>query len=131
MKKKLIFIAIIFTCFVITGCNKEMNTLENVSIKIKDDTLTKTSATIIITDKSNKDYNYDEWFRIDKKENNKWKELETISSNWIDLPVYKIENNTLEMNQDWTNIYGSLKKGNYRLVKEVNDKYISVEFTIK
>lgn len=134
--KLLIGLFTVVMCFTLVGCgnNKatELNEVENVSMVIKEGTLTNTSATVIITDLSGKNYTYGESYRIDKKENGKWKELETVIDNYgFNLVGYSVdENNKLEFNHDWEWLYGKLKSGEYRLVKEVNNKYFSVEFKI-
>ena len=107
-----------------------------VSLSLKKDTLTKTGATIIISDISEQENTYGEWFRIDKKTNGFWEELKPIDDNYAFKDIaYKIgENNKLEMNIDWSKLYGELESGEYRLIKDLyNDGhiYLSVEFTIE
>jgi len=122
-----------------TYSDNEMNNIENVSIVIKDGTLTKTGATIIITDTNKKHYEYGMPFRIDKKEDYGWRELKITGNGAFNLPAYIVDkNNKLELNQNWEHIYGELESGEYRLVKYVcvNDgctkkKYFSVEFNIE
>ena len=122
-----------------TFSNNDMNNIDNVSMKIKDGTLTKTGATIIITDTNKDHYDYGNPFRIDKKENGVWKMLEVTGDGAFTLPAYGVDkNNQLELNQSWNHIYGELKSGEYRLVKDVcvsdfcnEQKYFSVQFTIE
>lgn len=136
MKKKLLIgLLTLVMCFISVGCmnrNKELNKLENVSMIIKNKTLTKTGATIIITDLSGNDNTYGESYRIDKNENGKWKELKPIIKDYAwNLVGYTVdENNKLELEHNWEWLYGKLENGKYRLVKDVNNKYISVEFEI-
>lgn len=40
------------------------------------------------------------------------------------------EDRKLELKVTWTDLYGKLKKGTYRLIKRVIDGEISAEFTI-
>ncbi|HOO67763.1 MAG TPA: hypothetical protein PLC53_00120 [Bacilli bacterium] len=116
----------------------ELNEVEGVSMIIKVGTLTRTSATVIITDLSDKDNVYGNEFRIDKKENGEWKELEPIIDNYAwDLIGYMVDdNNTLELVQEWEWLYGELDNGEYRLVKSTSvplekvNHYFSVEFKI-
>ena len=54
--------------------------IDNVIMKIKDGTLTKTGATVIITDNNENPYTYGIWFRIDKKIDDEWQELEPIGT---------------------------------------------------
>lgn len=111
-------------------------TIDNVEMKIKDGTLTRTSATIVIEDKNEEPYGYGEWFRIDKNENGEWKELEAIDENYsfTDIAYIPREDGTSEINVNWGDLYGELENGEYRLVKELygdETNYIYAEFTIE
>ena len=59
------------------------NNVEKVKMSIKEGTLTQSSASIIILDNNDTPYAYDEWFRIDRKVNNKWEEVNRINNNYI------------------------------------------------
>ena len=154
MKKKkfiiwtIIILIIIIICFVISNVNTEMEIveeeiLENVTMTIKEGTLTKTGAIVIITDLSDDDNMYGEDFRIDKKENNEWKKLDVVvKGNYGFHSIgYEVnEDNILEMKIDWNWLYGELDTGEYRLVKSASvskdnsylgDKYVYVEFIIE
>ncbi len=107
-----------------------------ISISIKENTLTPTSATVIISDINEPRNTYGEWFRIDKKTDGFWEELKPIDNNYgfNDIGLIVGEDNKLEINTDWSKIYGKLEKGEYRLVKDIynNDHiYLAVEFTIE
>ena len=124
--------------------NRDLNDIVN--IYIKEGTLTKTSATVVIEE--NVDYNisYGEEFWIEKYDykNSYYKKL-TMSGNncGFNLPAYYVTpDKPLELKQDWSCMYGKLGKGLYRLVKDVNfesdipidenDKfYIWTEFEIE
>lgn len=108
------------------------------SLSIKKDTLTKTGATIVISDVTNQENTYGTWFRIDKKIDSFWEELTPISDEYgFEEVAYLIgKDNKLEMNTDWSKLYGELEKGEYRLVKNLYDNdnnniYLAVEFTIE
>lgn len=136
MVKKLIFISILMVfsiCLVGCGNNDDVEKLDGISINIKENTLSMDGATIVITDLSNMNNTYGEWFRIDKKEKGNWKNLKPIIDNYaFNLIGYHVDsNNKLELEHDWHWLYGSLSKGKYRIVKEVNNKYIAIEFDIK
>lgn len=112
-----------------------LNTINNIKINIKDGTLTNTSATIIIENNSNRNYGYGKWFRIDKKENEKWKEVIPIDKNYVftSIGFNLFQNQKLEDTIDWSKLYGKLEKGHYRLIKNIYDtssNYVFVEFTI-
>lgn len=118
-------------------------TLDNVKIEIKDNTLTKRSATVIITNKSDSRIAFGEDYRIDKKENQKWTKMKTVNKNYITTTIINEigRGEKIEKNIDWSKLYGTLKKGQFRLVKEIYGEkeidgitigeYIAVEFTIK
>lgn len=144
----IVILSIIVMYFVISNVNTEMELveeeiLENVTMTIKEGTLTKTGATVIITDISGDDNTYGEFFRIDKKENNKWKKVDVVvKGNYgFHMVGYEVnEDNILEMKIDWNWLYGELDAGEYRLVKSASvsknnsylgEKYIYVEFSIE
>ena len=112
---------------------QKMNQVAGVSIKIKEGTLTNTGATIIITDATNKNYSYGEPYRIDKKENGKWKEApKVIDDAFFNMPAYQPdENNEIVREINWEWIYGKLTPGTYRFVTNASDENISVTFVIK
>lgn len=110
----------------------EMEELDNISMTIKEGTLTKTGATIIITDLNSTTNIYGEFFRIDKKIDGKWQELQPIIDNYgfNSIGYFVDENNNLELEHNWEWIYGKLETGEYQLIKEVNGKYFNVKFKI-
>lgn len=126
----------IYNDFIITGSTIKANEVENVSMTIKDGTLTNTGATLIITDNNEKKHLYDEWFRIDKKVDNRWEETTIINYDYIVNAIAFIigEDGIAEEKVNWKDLYGELQQGQYRLVKRLNgDKYsyIQTEFEIK
>ena len=115
---------------------KEKRTTEKVNLKIKEDTLTNTGATVIITDTNELPYSYGEAYKIQKLENNEWKDIKARDGYaFNDLAYNTDENGKLEMKINWNDLYGSLKSGEYKLSKEIGDynnpEIISVEFEIK
>lgn len=122
--------------------NKEPQIIDGIRMYIKEGTLTKSGATIIIIDRTlDEKHTYGESFRIEKKENNKWTKLDTILKDYgFNAIGYHVdENKKLEMEVNWKWLYGNLKKGEYRLIKDfainkkdsyLGSKEIFVEFTI-
>lgn len=101
-----------------------------VSLSIKPNTLSRYGATLVITDTSENKNSFNKWYRIDKKENTEWIELETLNSNvniYEENSFFTDSNGILEFKMDWSNLYGELKNGIYRIVKENN---LTVEFEI-
>ena len=117
----------------------ELNEAKHVRMDIVDGTLTRTGATIRITDYTKGKYTYGEPYRIDKYENNKWVKLDCNDCTFNLPAYYPYINGHLEFKLDWKHMYGSLKKGKYRIVKEalegeidnIKTYYFSVEFTIE
>jgi len=116
-----------------------INSNEDITMSIKDGTLTNEGATIIITDLTGKDNVYGEEYRIDKNENEIWKELDVVvegNYGW-NLIGYSVgEDNKLELEVNWKWLYGTLEEGEYRIVKSTSEmgslvnNYFSVEFEI-
>ena len=105
----------------------------SISMVIKDGTLTPSGATVVLTNS----YGYDRWYRIDKEENGEWKEAETINDNYsFTAEAYLTNGNSeVEIPIDWTDLYGTLENGKYRIVKRAfnnlnREEYVSVEFII-
>ena len=116
---------------------KNLTLAENITMKIKEGSLTNTGATVIITDLSG-DENLDlisKEFKIDYKKNDKWYRLESKIKNEVTVMTTDnaMENgdNTYTQEINWERYYGKLDKGHYRIVKEVKTNlYIAAEFDI-
>lgn len=112
---------------------------EDIEMTIKEDSLTSTGATIIITNKSDIKYITGRSYKIDKSVVDKWygmkmKEKMVVTADALEI----VKDNPLEDSINWERYYGNLEKGKYRIVKQVSkaDKYnknydIYVEFEIK
>lgn len=99
------------------------------SIQIKYEELSVTSATIIITDTNNKPFAWGPGFKIQVKQDEIWKDLEPLQEMNFEEIAYELnENNQYEEKIDWTNYYGALGVGNYRIVKSVNYNGEVLEF---
>lgn len=109
----------------------ELNELEHVRMDIVDGTLTKTSAKIKITDFSGNKYTYGDPYRIDVYKNGKWEELEeycpTKNCAWNAIAYGPDKYGHLILDLDWSYLYGELKEGRYRIVKDAlrNDEECS------
>ncbi len=125
--------------------DRELNDV--VDISIKEGTLTKTGATIVIKENVDYDISYGESFWIEKynyKTNTFEKLKNTTGKNCaFNSPAYVVKpDKPLELKQNWSCEHGELDKGLYRLIKNVdfdcdipideNDIfYIYVEFEIE
>lgn len=151
MKKKLL--KAFFGLFVLTfllGCGKEideqhaqekLNMSNEVSLTIKEGTLSNTGASFILKNASIYDFSYGNPFRLETFLNSKWVNVEPIEDLNFTLPAYALKaNESVTLKIDWQYGYGSLSSGKYRLVKEVTREfeddsremyYVAAEFTIK
>ena len=110
---------------------------ENVTIEILADTISNTSAEILITDNNVDQYGWGVEFRVQEKVDNEWKDLDYISDDltWIDIAYELNADNQLTQKLDIEKYYGKLNNGIYRIVKPVYDNgYVDIysnEFEIK
>ncbi len=109
--------------------------MDNVKIEITQ--ASSTGATIIITDNNKVPYIWKEDYKIEQKENDKWEEVKATSDITFSDEVYERDNNNqIKQEINWSNTYGTLQTGTYRIVKYVytvnSDMYFeSTEFTIE
>lgn len=117
-----------------TELNRNTN---NVTIEVDDTTISPESVTIIITDNNTEHFAWGIEFRVQKKVNEQWEDLEYVSDDlsWIDIAYEVNEDNQLTLKLDIEKYYGKLSNGIYRIVKPVYDNgYIDIysnEFEIK
>lgn len=109
---------------------------ENVTIEVLEDTITNESVDILITDNNKDQYGWGASFRVQKKVDDVWEELNPIKElSFIEVAYEVGENNQLKLKTDYGKYYGKLDNGIYRIVKPIYDKeYIylySNEFEIK
>ena len=150
--KRVTLIALMCICVVLgmTGCGKSKNEFDignksdikisqnDVIMTIKEGTLTNKSATLILTNNSDKNFQYGTSYEIEIKKDGEWHKI-NVELNFT-MPAFQLsarENNEIEIN--WENGYGKLEKGTYRIIKEIDYEYeegkyksfnIAVEFTI-
>ena len=141
MKKRVIIIlsslvvfVLAITCAIVLIPNyaEPIDLAEDITMEIKEGTLTKTGATIVITDLSGMNNTFSKEFRIDQKRGGKWYTLKDKSKNEVNVVAgQQEENKKLEQELNWEKNYGTLSDGYYRIVKKINNKDIVVEFEIE
>lgn len=112
---------------------------EKVTIEILENTVKRNSLKIIITDNNEYKYGWTYAFRIQKKVDGNWQELEKVSDDMSFYgAVYEFDkNNKMLLQINCEKYYGILENGIYRIVKPVYDigyflvDLYSDEFTIK
>lgn len=116
-------------------------TLDEVTSSVKEGTVTPNGVTIIIIDNNEAHYGYSKrWYLIEKKIDEKWEPLnlrkDMIISDEEDIPT--IYSDRTEITIDWSEYYGELEKGIYRIAKKAyvynqdfEGTYVYTEFEIK
>ena len=107
---------------------RNIKQIDNVSMSIKEGTLSSLGATIIIEDNSDNNNVYGEHYWIEIDNNGLCSELNVISDGSVYplVPHFVSEDGTIQFNIVWKYKYGELKSGNYRLIMGLNrDEYIA------
>ena len=152
MKKTILVILVFGVMFLgLTGCKTNKNEFyigaesdievaeKGISLSIKENTLTKSGATLILKNDSDIDVEYGNPYEIEIKKDGKWHKIQVMID--VTLPAFYLKSNTTkEIELKWENGYGKLSKGDYRIIKGINVEkedgtfetfYVSAEFTIK
>lgn len=102
----------------VSGCKDKIN--KNVTLSLKEGTLTNKGVTLILKNNSKINYSYGEPYYIEQEKEGKWRKLETIHDMVFNMPAWELETGKLvELSIDWEYGYGQLESGNYRIVKEI------------
>ena len=115
----------------ITGCGNSKNEFDvgkksniqisqnDVSLSIKDGTLKNTGATLVLTNNSDKDFQYVNTYEIEIKKDGEWHKINVELD--FNLPVFVLKSKeTKEIELNWENGYGKLAKGTYRIIKDID-----------
>ena len=104
-----------------------------VSIKIKPGTLTVDGAVIVITDTNVSHYSWTPIYKLQKKVDGEWQDLELKNpENAIFADIeYDNETGVMEQSLVWSNKYGQIDFGEYRIVKEASGIEFYAEFEYK
>ena len=133
-----------------TGCGKQKNEFDignksdikisqnDVIMTIKEGTLTNKSATLVLTNNSDKNFQYGTPYEIEIKKDGEWHKINVELD--FDMPAFPLSSKeSKEIELDWENGYGKLAKGTYRIIKRINYEYeegkyetfnVAIEFTI-
>jgi hypothetical protein len=98
-------------------------------MEVKKDTVTQTSLTYHIYNLTNEELYYGVDYEIEVYRNNEWRHFD-VEAAWIEIAVILPAHGKNEETIEWTNIYGKLPKGQYRLIKTVNNILIWDTFEI-
>lgn len=116
MKKIILYFITSLTIFITIGC--AINPKENISLTIKEGTLKRTGVTLILKNNSDKLLRYERVYKLEIKENDKWKQIDANIG--YDMPLFEVKpNEQKDLSLNWSINYGSLTDGTYRITKEV------------
>ena len=111
----------------------------DVTMTIKEGTLTNKSATLVLTNNSEKNFQYGNPYEIEIKKDGEWHKINIEL--YFDMPAFQLSaKESKEIELDWENGYGKLANGTYRIIKEFDYEYekqkyetfnVAVEFTIE
>lgn len=138
MRKKL-FAFLTMLTLALTACGsddvtvfEEVNTVEGVSLTLKEDTLKAARATFILTNASDEDVLFDpvEFHLEEKNGDGVWVEnIGTRVSEWKRDKTETIPAGTsIETEVDWKGLCGAIGSGEHRVILIVNDQPIACEF---
>lgn len=151
--KHIILIALVCIGVVLgmTGCGKSKKEFDigdksdikisqnDVTMTIKDGTLTNKSVTLILTNNSDRKIQYGSPYEIEIKKNGEWYKINAKLN--FTLPLFILESKKKnEFKLNFEEGYGKLPSGTYRVIKKIDKEkedglfdsfYVSTEFTIK
>ena len=152
MNKKILSILIcVIMILGVTGCKKSKNKFDignvsdvkisqsDVTLSIKEGTLTNEGATLILTNNSDKNYQYGYPYTIEIMKDGKWHYI-NVQLDFIMPALQLLANETKEIELNWKSGYGKLAEGTYRIIKSIDyekeeGQYetfnVAVEFTIE
>ena len=150
MKKTILIILCGVMVLGLTGCGKSKNEFDignksdikisqnDVIMTIKEGTLTNKNATLVLTNNSDKNFQYGNPYEIEIKKDGEWHKINVEL--YFDMPAFQLSaKESKEIELDWENGYGKLAKGTYRIIKGIDYEYekgkyetfnVAVEFTI-
>lgn len=120
---------------------KTVNNIEGVTMKIKEGTVSPTGLTVILDNTTDKQCIYGKPFVLERKINGKWYQVPAVIKNnygFEDIAYILSAKSNAEVKIDWEWLYGNLKPGEYRIIKDIsidsqeyNPYHLSAKFTIK
>lgn len=114
--------------------NLNARSIDNVTIEVKEDSITRTGATFVVTDKNKEFCTYGDEYHIEVKKNGKWEiQMPIVDSILVEAYVAQPTKSVYEIKKDWSKIYGELENGEYRFALKMQankEEYAYTEFTI-
>lgn len=116
---------------------KSNRKIENVHISTIENSISKEGVDIVVIDDNEDSYAWTDNYKIEKKNNDQWNEIKPYKDVIIpEINYNKNENNEIFFEINWSDNYGELSSGIYRIGKTVydNGEYIIIysdEFEIQ
>ncbi len=138
--KKVLMAILLMLCLALSGCGgddyttvfTEINTIEGVSLSLKQDTLKGSEAVFIINNNSTEDVFFDpvEFHLEEKNKEGVWEEnIGTRVSDWKrDTTEIIPVGTSIERKVSWKGLCGSINSGEFRIILIVNNQPIACEF---
>ncbi len=96
--------------------------INKVNLEVDIGSLTRTGTKLIITDTNETAYFWGPGFKLQVKNNDKWEDVPLLTTVAFDSNKYELDENSQTIEEiDWTEAYGELGAGTYRIVKPQND----------
>ncbi|TFE04030.1 immunoglobulin-like domain-containing protein [Jeotgalibacillus salarius] len=120
----------------------EVNNLAGVSMSVKEGSVSKASATVVIENESDSEVLYGKAYELEKKVEEEWYKVPIIfEGNYgFEAIGYTIAaGSSAEIEIEWDWLYGKLDKGEYRILKGASyhmsdvgsNNTLAAEFTVK
>lgn len=138
--RKLFFVLLAVCTLALSGCGndyatvfEEVNTVEGVSLTLKEGTLKSSRATFVLSNDSDTDVLFDpvEFHLESKNKDGIWEEnVGTRASKWKRDTTETIPAGTsIEREVDWKGLCGTIGGGEHRVILIVNDQPIACTFS--
>lgn len=96
--------------------------VDKVTLEVDKDTVTKNGAKLIITDKNETSYFWGSGFKLQVKNGDKWEDVPLLKTVTFDSNGYNLDENFQAIEEiDWTEAYGEVDAGTYRIIKPLYD----------
>ncbi|WP_160289533.1 immunoglobulin-like domain-containing protein [Jeotgalibacillus alimentarius] len=93
-------------------------------MSVVEESISKTGVTVVIENDSEKEMEYGESYALEKKINGRWYKVPIIlkGNHGFEAIAYTVPpSSAVEWKTSWNGLYGTLKNGEYRIVKDVMD----------
>lgn len=116
-----------------------VNEAEGLAIHVEDGSASSTGATLRLVNATDREWQFGKEYWIEKKEDGEWHEIRSLRSQAFDALSYLLApHSSREEVCSFSDMYGRLTAGEYRLVKELlreksggwESKYVAAEFAV-